>query len=71
MKKEEFFISNFSSGFIGDDGAFIDGFVYSKDLFCEDIHFKREWMSLESIAKKSMLVNISDAFAMNAKQNLL
>ena len=67
MNKEEFFISGFNSKFIGDDGAFIDNFVYSKDLFCEGIHFKREWMSLKEIAKKSMLVNISDAFSMNAK----
>ncbi len=67
MAKEAFFISGFSSKFIGDDGAVIDKTVYSKDLFCEDIHFKRAWMSLEQIAKKSMLVNLSDAIAMNAK----
>ncbi|WP_263832704.1 thiamine-phosphate kinase [Sulfurospirillum oryzae] len=67
MSKEAFFISEFSSKHIGDDGAVIGDFVYSKDLFCEDIHFKRSWMSLEQIAQKSMLVNISDAIAMNAK----
>ena len=66
MSKEAFFISHFPSQYIGDDGAVIGGFVYSKDLFCEDIHFKRSWMSLEQIAQKSMLVNISDAIAMNA-----
>jgi len=72
MGKEEYFISGFSSSCIGDDGAVIGEKVYSKDLFCEDIHFKRSWMSLKSIAKKSMLVNISDAIAMNAKpQNAL
>jgi thiamine-monophosphate kinase len=67
MSKEAFFISLFSSRAIGDDGAIWAKEVYSKDLFCEDIHFRREWMSLEQIAKKSMLVNISDAIAMNAK----
>lgn len=67
MGKEEYFISKFQNATIGDDGAFIDGVVYSKDLFCEDIHFKRSWMSLKQIASKSMLVNISDAIAMNAK----
>lgn len=67
MSKEAFFISNFSSQMIGDDGAVIGKQVYSKDLFCEDIHFKRAWMSLPQIAEKSMLVNISDAIAMNAK----
>jgi thiamine-monophosphate kinase len=70
MGKEAYFISGFSSHHIGDDGAVIAGKVYSKDLFCEDIHFKREWMSLSQIAQKSMLVNISDAIAMNAKPTL-
>jgi len=65
--KEAYFISQFSSKHIGDDGAVVGKRVYSKDLFCEGIHFKREWMSLEQIAQKSMLVNISDAIAMNAK----
>ena len=67
MKKEDFFISLFDGKHIGDDGAIIEDLVISKDLFCEDIHFKREWMSLTQIAKKSMLINISDAIVMNAK----
>lgn len=67
MNKEEYFISGFKSKRIGDDGAVIGDLVYSKDLFCEDIHFKLSWMSLKNIAIKSMLVNISDAIAMNAK----
>lgn len=64
--KESYFINLFPDTHIGDDGAVIGNTVYSKDLFCEDIHFKRSWMSLEQIARKSMLVNISDAIAMNA-----
>ncbi len=73
MNKEDYLISNFKSKHIGDDGAVLQNTVYSKDLFCEDIHFKLSWMNLEQIAKKSMLVNISDAIAMNAvpKQALL
>ncbi len=67
MNKEDYFISLFKNRYIGDDGAVIDNIVYSKDLFCEDIHFKRDWMSLKEIAKKSVLVNISDAIVMNAK----
>ncbi|BCD62489.1 thiamine-monophosphate kinase [Nitratiruptor sp. YY08-26] len=67
MQKEFYYISLFNSKFIGDDGAYIDGMVYSADAFCEDIHFKKEWMSLEQIARKAMLVNISDVIAMNAK----
>ncbi len=67
MNKEFFYISLFNNKFIGDDGAYIDGFVYSSDAFCENVHFKRAWMDLERIAKKAVLVNISDAVAMNAK----
>lgn len=67
MDKEGFFISNFKNSKIGDDGAIIGDLIYSKDLFCENIHFKLSWMSLFDIAKKSMLINISDAIAMNAK----
>jgi len=68
MNKEEYFIKQFSnSKVIGDDGAFIDGFVYSMDAFFENVHFKKEWMSLKQIAYKSMIVNISDAIVMNAK----
>jgi thiamine-monophosphate kinase len=67
MDKESYFISLFENQFIGDDASVIDGLIYSSDLFCEDIHFKRSWMSLKQIAYKSMIVNISDAVAMNAK----
>jgi len=67
MSKEAFFIAQFGSQSIGDDGAVKENYVYSKDLFCENIHFKRSWMSLAQIAEKSMLVNLSDAIAMNAK----
>ncbi len=67
MNKEDFFIKHISnSKFIGDDGAFIDGFVYSQDAFFENVHFKKEWMSYEQIGNKAMLVNISDAVSMNA-----
>lgn len=70
MSKEAYFIAQFSSKHIGDDGALVHKTVYSKDLFCEGIHFKRSWMSIEQIARKSMLVNISDAIAMNAEPRL-
>lgn len=69
MNKEDFFISHFSKSSIkiGDDGAIVGRYVYSKDAFFENIHFKREWLSFYDIAKKAMLVNISDAVAMNAR----
>lgn len=67
MNLENYFISQFTSSHIGDDGALIDNYVYSKDAFFENIHFKKSWMSYYQIAQKAMLVNISDAVAMNAK----
>ncbi len=66
MNLENYFISQLRSNHIGDDGAYIDGFVYSKDAFFENIHFKTKWMNFYQIAQKAMLVNISDALAMNA-----
>ncbi len=66
MNLESYFISQISNSHIGDDGALIDGMVYSKDAFFENVHFKSQWMSHYQIAKKAMLINISDAIAMNA-----
>jgi thiamine-monophosphate kinase len=68
MNKEDYFIQQIDKNkFNGDDGAVVGNLVYSMDAFNENVHFKREWMSLKEIARKSMLVNISDAIAMNAK----
>ena len=69
MNVESYFIKLFSnhSRHIGDDGALVGRNVYSSDVFCENVHFKRRWLSLRQIAYKSMLINISDAVAMNAK----
>ena len=67
MNREDYLINKLSSHYIGDDGAIIGDKIYSMDAFFENVHFKREWMSLSQIARKAMLVNISDAIAMNAK----
>ena len=73
MNKEDYFIDCFSkSPFIGDDAAVIGAgklknLCVSQDAFFENVHFRRDWMSLYQIAKKAMLVNISDAVVMNAK----
>ena len=67
MNLENYFISQFHSAHIGDDGALIENVVYSKDAFFENVHFKRSWMSCFQIAQKAMMVNISDAIAMNAQ----
>lgn len=66
MNKEDYFISCFNSRKIGDDAAVVDDWVVSKDAFFENVHFKRAWLSLEEISYKSMIINISDAIAMNA-----
>ena len=71
MDKERLIIDKFSNSFIGDDGAVVSHergeWVYSKDLFCEGTHFLAGWLSMEEIARKAMLVNLSDAVAMNAE----
>ncbi len=67
MNLENYFIAQFQNKHIGDDGALIGKSVYSKDAFFENVHFKTQWMTHYQIAKKAMLVNISDAVAMNAK----
>ena len=67
MNLENYFISQFKSSHIGDDGALVNGSVFSKDAFFENVHFKTKWMSYYQIASKAMLINISDAIAMNAK----
>ena len=67
MDKEHYLISQLSSKYIGDDAAVIGKTLYSMDAFFEDVHFRREWMTLAQIGRKAMLVNLSDAVAMNAK----
>ncbi len=67
MNREDYLIKKLSSPYIGDDGAIVGDKIYSMDAFFEGVHFRREWMSLKQIAKKAMLINISDAIAMNAK----
>lgn len=71
MDREEFFISKLKdSGVtlkIGDDGVLIDNYVYAMDLFCEDVHFIKKHFSYYQIAKKAMLINISDIIAMGVK----
>jgi len=67
LNLENYFISQVKNSHIGDDGALIKNYVYSTDAFFENIHFKTDWMNYYQIAQKAMMVNISDAIAMNAK----
>ena len=66
MNKEDYLINKLNSKHIGDDAAVVDGKIYSMDAFFEDVHFKRAWMSMWQIGRKAMLINLSDAVAMDA-----
>lgn len=65
--KEHYLINKLTSKHIGDDAAVIGDTLYSMDAFFEDVHFKREWMTIAQIGRKAMLINLSDAIAMNAQ----
>lgn len=67
MNKEDYFISCFNSSKIGDDAAIVDEWIISKDAFFENVHYRREWLSLEEVSYKSMIINLSDSIAMNAR----
>src|SRR6187200_2007417 len=55
---------------VGDDAAVIDHFgkqtVVSTDLLIEGIHFDLMYTPLKHLGYKSVVVNISDIYAMNA-----
>lgn len=55
---------------IGDDAAVIDTFgkqiVVSTDMLLEGIHFDLTYMPLKHLGYKSVIVNLSDIYAMNA-----
>ena len=55
---------------VGDDGAVIDHFgkqtVISTDLLVEGVHFDLMYCPLKHLGYKSVIVNLSDVYAMNA-----
>src|SRR3954468_3253241 len=55
---------------VGDDGAVIDHFgkqtVVSTDMLVEGVHFDLMYTPLKHLGYKSVIVNISDVYAMNA-----
>ncbi len=67
LDKEHYLINKLSSKYIGDDAAVVGDTLYSMDAFFEDVHYKRKWMSMAQIGRKAMLINLSDAIAMNAQ----
>ena len=68
MNTEALVINHFAvkSRYIGDDAAVVGSNLYSQDAFFENVHFKRSWISLYQIGFKAMIINLSDAIAMNA-----
>jgi thiamine-monophosphate kinase len=56
---------------IGDDGAVIEPFgkqlVVTTDMLVEGVHFDLMYMSLKHLGYKSVMVNLSDIYAMNAE----
>jgi thiamine-monophosphate kinase len=55
---------------VGDDAAVIDHFgkqtVITTDLLLEGIHFDLSYTPLKHLGYKSVVVNVSDIYAMNA-----
>lgn len=69
MNAESYFIKSMKMqrSYIGDDAALLGNTTFSKDLFFENVHFKRKWLSPYQIGYKAMAINLSDAIAMNAQ----
>ncbi len=73
MNKEFEFLKTinniFPSKYLGDDCAFLKEYnlVISQDNLVEDVHFSLSYMTPYEIAKKSLLVNISDILASGAE----
>lgn len=57
------------SSYLGDDCAYLDEYklAISSDSLIEDVHFSLQFMNATEIAKKALLVNISDVLASGAK----
>ena len=57
------------SNSLGDDCAYLDEYkiAITSDSLIEDVHFSRFFMTPKEIARKAMLVNISDILASGAK----
>ena len=73
MNKEFNFLNIISnalsnSSYLGDDCAYLDEYniAISKDCLIEDVHFSLNYMTPYEIAKKALLVNISDILASGA-----
>ena len=73
MNKEADFLKTISlclsdNTYLGNDCAYIDKYkiAISKDILIEDVHFSTSFMTPSEIARKALLVNISDILASGA-----
>lgn len=48
----------------GDDAAIFDGWLATKDLSVENVHFRMDWSSPEQAVEKHIVSNVSDISAM-------
>ena len=60
---------------VGDDAAVIDHFgkqtVITNDLLVEGVHFDLMYTPLKHLGYKTVVVNVSDIYAMNATPNII
>ena len=77
MNKEFEFLNIISNtlsdnSFLGSDCAYLDEYkiAISKDILIEDVHFSLSFMTPTEIARKALLVNISDILASGAKPKI-
>jgi len=49
---------------VGDDAAIFDGWLATKDLSVENVHFRMDWSTPEQAVEKHIVSNVSDISAM-------
>ena len=55
---------------VGDDAAEFDGWLATKDLSVENVHFRMDWSTPEQAVEKHIVSNISDISAMGGRPRL-
>ena len=55
---------------VGDDAAEFDGWLATKDLSVENVHFRLDWSTPEQAVEKHIVSNVSDISAMGGRPRL-
>mgnify|MGYP003294610565 CR=1 FL=1 len=55
---------------VGDDAAIFDGWLATKDLSVEGVHFSLDWSTPEQAVEKHIVSNVSDISAMGGRPRL-